>query len=126
MTTTETERRNWTAVGADTAAQRTYASVRVALEPVLQRHDVDVFLQGSYANHTNVRVDSDVDIVVMNRDSFQGSVERLDPSAAASYNNLPLGTYTAAALHLEEAASISVVHDASGHSSPTRDHASRP
>jgi hypothetical protein len=49
VATTEIERRSWTATGADTAAQNTYASVKAALAPVLERRSIDVFLQGSYA-----------------------------------------------------------------------------
>ena len=32
--------------------------------------DIDIFIQGSYANNTNVRSESDVDVCVMLRDTF--------------------------------------------------------
>ena len=107
MATTEVERRSWTAVGADTAAQKTYSSVGAALSPVLEKHDVEVFLQGSYANHTNIRDDSDIDIVVMNREAFQGSIERLGAAARASYESLPAGTYGSSALRADVTAALS-------------------
>src|ERR1700733_3444953 len=36
----------------------------------LSSKNIDVFTQGSYANRTNVRQDSDVDICVMFKDAF--------------------------------------------------------
>lgn len=82
MTVTSTELRSWTAPGAQDAAQRTYASVRAALNgsPWLDGLDYEVFLQGSYANHTNTRGDSDVDIVVMLKTTFMPET-RLLPAA---------------------------------------------
>ncbi|WP_104805613.1 nucleotidyltransferase domain-containing protein [Blautia marasmi] len=36
----------------------------------LKYKDIDIFIQGSYANNTNVRSESDVDVCVMLRDTF--------------------------------------------------------
>lgn len=36
----------------------------------LKHKDIDIFVQGSYANNTNVRTESDVDVCVMLRDTF--------------------------------------------------------
>jgi hypothetical protein len=71
MATTDAERRQWTQQGAQDAAQATYAAVKKAIErfPALNGK-VEVFLQGSYANHTNTRGDSDVDVVVMSTTTF--------------------------------------------------------
>lgn len=86
--TTNTELRSWTTPGAQESARATYASVKYALErsPTVTEFDVDVFLQGSYANHTNTRGDSDVDIVVMMRSSYQPDLSRLGPQALSRYN----------------------------------------
>lgn len=64
MVSTRREHTAWTAMAADAQARTAVASVRTALAGVARRHSVDVFLQGSYANTTNVRDDDDVDIVV--------------------------------------------------------------
>lgn len=67
VTVSDYEIRGWTTPGPQGAAGATYASVQQALnrwEP-LKRLSWEHFLQGSYANHTNTRGDSDVDIVVM-------------------------------------------------------------
>lgn len=67
--------------------QRTYASVRTALARSrwLDGMDYEVFLQGSYANHTNTRGDSDVDIVVMLKTTYMPDTARLPPSDLARY-----------------------------------------
>lgn len=106
MTSTGVEHQSWTAAGADTAAQQTYASVRAALKSLEERRGLDIFLQGSYANHTNIRADSDVDIVVMTRRTFRGSVDRLGPAEVAEYQALPPATYTADDLRTEVTAAL--------------------
>jgi hypothetical protein len=101
MTSTPAEHSAWTAPGASDAAQKTYASVKAALASLISRRDLDVFLQGSYANATNIRADSDVDIVVVSRRTFQGSLERLSAAARTRWEALPAATYTAAELRAE-------------------------
>lgn len=88
------DRSRWTAAGADTAASNTYTSIRSALEEVERKRNVEIFLQGSYANKTNIRADSDVDIVVMTRSTFKGAFERLSASAREEYMALPTATFT--------------------------------
>ncbi|MGF1652949.1 MAG: nucleotidyltransferase [Actinomycetales bacterium] len=108
MSTTATQHKAWTARGADTAAQDTYASVRYALRDIERRRSVEIFLQGSYANHTNVRADSDVDIVVMTRQAFRGSRERLSTKAAQQYDALPASSFTAQDLRNEITEALSM------------------
>jgi hypothetical protein len=45
----------------------------------LEHLDVEIFVQGSYANDTNVRKDSDVDLVVQLKLPFEEDVRRLTP-----------------------------------------------
>ncbi|WP_432457578.1 nucleotidyltransferase domain-containing protein [Cellulomonas iranensis] len=80
MTVTTQEARAWTTPGTQDAAQRTYASVKTALQRSshLAGLDYEVFLQGSYANSTNTRGDSDVDVVVMLRSTFFPDTSPLD------------------------------------------------
>lgn len=67
----------WSHQGALTTAKSTHESIRNALisdsSPI--RHlvisgDVEIYLQGSYKNETNIRGDSDVDVVVQLNSSF--------------------------------------------------------
>jgi predicted nucleotidyltransferase len=93
MTSPLAERSNWTAPGSDTTAKKTYASIKAALAKIMEQRSVEVFLQGSYANHTNIRDDSDVDIVVMTRQTFSGNPDVLTPYARAEWDRLPAATY---------------------------------
>lgn len=88
MIYTSTDTANWTAVGAQDAAQRTYASVQQALasHPKLGGTSTEIFLQGSYANSTNVRGDSDVDIVVMLPETFIADTTRLNAFEKIAYD----------------------------------------
>ena len=66
MAIPEQQLESWSGLGAQRGSAETYSSIQTAL----QRHawpstmSYDVYLQGSYRNHTNIRGDSDVDIVV--------------------------------------------------------------
>lgn len=106
----EADLRSWVAPGAQDAAKRTYASVQVALarSGVLKEYDCEVFLQGSYANSTNIRGDSDVDIVVMARKVFYPDTTRLSPTEVARYeaNRHPA---TARPRHLRDAVQDALV-----------------
>ncbi len=88
MTVTSTETVGWTAIGAQDAAQRTYASIKQALRahPNLTEDKVEIFLQGSYANDTNVKVDSDIDVVVMLPNTFASDTTRLTSIEKQSYD----------------------------------------
>lgn len=79
----------WTGIGSQDLAQNTYASVKKAISnhPSLTDKDVEVFLQGSYANATNVRGDSDVDIVVMSNKTYYFNADRLSLSEKVAFDN---------------------------------------
>lgn len=113
MTTLAQDHSNWTAPGSDSAAQATYASVRLALADVIKQRDVEVFLQGSYANHTNVRADSDVDIVVMTRQTFSGNPEGLTPTGRLQWDGLSQATFFADDLRSEVHAALASYYGAS-------------
>lgn len=106
MTTTRQDHQAWTSAGSDTAAQNTYASVRHALRHIAARPDIEIFLQGSYANTTNIRADSDVDVVVMTTQTFQGSIERLGPTSRAAWDSMPGATYFSSSLRDEVTAAL--------------------
>lgn len=80
MTATSNETTNWAAVGAQDAARKTYASIVRALRahPNLSEDKVEIFLQGSYANDTNIKFDSDIDVVVMLPNTFVSDLSNLN------------------------------------------------
>ena len=68
----------WSHQGAVKTAKATHESIRRALNSYewLYNIDFEVYLQGSYKNNTNIRGDSDVDIVVqLNSTFFPGLVD---------------------------------------------------
>jgi hypothetical protein len=62
----------WSTQPDPSRSAETYASVRAALEGSvhLRPHSFEIYLQGSYANATNIRADSDVDVVAQLTSSF--------------------------------------------------------
>lgn len=54
---------NWAKPGKNEMSKDTYAKMRRVIEDNVS--NVEVFLQGSYANSTNVRDNSDIDIVII-------------------------------------------------------------
>lgn len=72
MTVYPSESISWTNVGAQDSMARTYTAIKNALSRSdnLKNRDIEIFLQGSYANSTNIKDDSDVDIVVMLKSSW--------------------------------------------------------
>jgi len=80
LVTTAAEHSVWAQQGSVDASKRTYASVKAALDASdeLDGISYEVFLQGSYANDTNTRGDSDVDVVVMMISTFMPETTRLN------------------------------------------------
>lgn len=89
MVTTVEEHRNWVAQGSVDASSRTYTSVKTALDrsAELRRLQYEVFLQGSYANSTNTRGDSDVDVVVMLTSTYMPETSRLSAVEQRKYES---------------------------------------
>jgi len=75
----ETQLETWSHQGAVTTAKATHESIRNALDSYEWPNGVnfEVYLQGSYKNSTNIRGDSDVDIVVQLNSTFQGNTSTL-------------------------------------------------
>lgn len=97
MTVTVPDITNWTAAGANASAKGTYDIIANALRrSIPDRYQYDVFLQGSYANATNIRGNSDVDIVVMLTSTFYASTSRLTSTELSRYERerIPGGTST--------------------------------
>jgi predicted nucleotidyltransferase len=63
----------------------------IAASPTLREKPIDVFVQGSYANGTNVRQDSDVDVCVL----YKGNAFFTDYQLAPNLNDAALSLITA-------------------------------
>ncbi|MBD1853194.1 nucleotidyltransferase [Cyanobacteria bacterium FACHB-502] len=76
MSISESQLKTWSNQGATVSAQNTHHSVRNALERYQWPANVSYisYLQGSYRNFTNVRGDSDVDLVVELTSVFYSSL----------------------------------------------------
>jgi tRNA nucleotidyltransferase (CCA-adding enzyme) len=67
----------WAKPASETEEQRISNAIKMIKEAI-QSYDnlkdkyIEIFVQGSYANNTNVRTKSDVDVCVMLKDSFYG------------------------------------------------------
>ncbi len=75
MKYSEQKLQSWTTPPSDSEEEReenTISMIRSAIDDSaeLKDMDIEVFVQGSYANNTNVRAESDVDVCVMLKDSF--------------------------------------------------------
>ena len=66
MAFSENQLKTWSNQGATTISANTYNSIKTCIEGHNWNDDVhyDIYLQGSYKNSTNIRGDSDVDVVV--------------------------------------------------------------
>ncbi len=66
---------NWRKQASDTEEQRISNAISMIKDAIkssedLKDKDIEIFVQGSYANNTNVRIDSDVDVCIMLKDTF--------------------------------------------------------
>ncbi|MBN1981621.1 MAG: nucleotidyltransferase, partial [Chitinivibrionales bacterium] len=71
----------WSNLGAQQASKTTYHSIRDALmfsksniHNLFTNDSASIFLQGSYRNSTNIRGDSDVDLVVLLHKTFNSNL----------------------------------------------------
>ena len=70
MAISEDQLSNWTNPPSDTEDERAENAIAMVKDAInsddkLKYLDLDIFCQGSYANNTNVRLDSDVDVNVL-------------------------------------------------------------
>ena len=79
MSIPESQLERWSHQGAVATAKRTHESIRKALDPHTWPTGVkyEVYLQGSYKNTTNIRGDSDVDVVAQLDSTFQSDLSGL-------------------------------------------------
>ena len=79
MAIPEAQLETWAHQGAITTSKKTADCVKQILksDSVLKDKDFDLYLQGSYKNDTNIRGDSDVDIVAQLNTTFGFDLSRL-------------------------------------------------
>lgn len=79
MPINESQLQTWSNAPASTKIQFTHEQIRKALNAstALQARNYEVYLQGSYANSTNIRMDSDVDVVVQLNSTFNHDISKL-------------------------------------------------
>jgi predicted nucleotidyltransferase len=84
----EDQLERWSHQGQTRQFTSTYQTLKALLDatqaPYVAR-SCDTFLQGSYANDTNVHADSDVDIVLRTRAVYYSDTENLTPDDKASF-----------------------------------------
>jgi hypothetical protein len=97
MVLSETQLQTWSNKGAVTTSINAHESIRTALlsdnSPIKGRK-MDFYLQGSYKNDTNVRGDSDVDVVIQLNDVWYSDTSRLSDEQRNLYRaSFPDATY---------------------------------
>jgi len=90
MVISEDQLVTWTHQGAITTSQITHESIRIALSRIgdlsLDR-DYEIYLQGSYKNSTNVRGDSDVDVVIQLNSTFRRDISALSSEEQTAFRS---------------------------------------
>jgi len=89
MAIPEAQLERWSHQGAVATAKKTHESIRNALDEFdwPSGLDRDIYLQGSYRNSTNIRGDSDVDVVVQLNSTFRGEVSQLSEDEQRLYQH---------------------------------------
>lgn len=78
-------------IGAQTTSKETYATVKLALEAQgtgFAAMNYNVFLQGSYGNDTNIRKESDVDVVIRLDAIFTYDLSLLPPEQKLAFERI--------------------------------------
>lgn len=89
MTIAEVQLETWLHQGSIQQSAATYAIIKKALQQAETPFagNVDIFLQGSYGNDTNIYADSDVDIVVQYTAAFYKDTSLLPPDQKTAYES---------------------------------------
>lgn len=89
MPISESQLITWTNSPSSTKSEHTYKEVQKALDlsQALKKHKFQVYQQGSYANSTNIKLDSDIDIVVQLNSTFIGDKSNLSLEEMMLYSN---------------------------------------
>jgi len=97
MPISEQQLEAWSHQGSIITSSSTYSSVRAALAAVsspLRTVNHEIYLQGSYKNDTNIRGDSDVDVIVQLNSTFARDVSALPADQVVlQRNEYAIATY---------------------------------
>ena len=96
MAIPESQLESWSHQGATASSAAAYASVQAAIKASsrLTTRKIEVFLQGSYRNGTNIRGDSDVDVVIQSDSTFFYGMDALrEPLLTQAKNSFSPATY---------------------------------
>jgi len=87
MTIPVSQLMTWATLPDASRSAATYNSIKSTLDAsgLSARYTYDIYLQGSYANHTNIRSDSDVDIVIELTSMFRSDLGRLSGDEIRRY-----------------------------------------
>jgi len=87
MAINEDQLKTWSNTGADKGSAISYNRVKSIIENsnFSKKNGVDIFIQGSYANTTHVRSDSDVDVVVKLNTIWNGDLSKLTDHERQEY-----------------------------------------
>lgn len=87
MTIPESQLATWSNQGAAVTARDTHTAIRAVLKDssYLSEHEFDLYLQGSYRNATNIRGDSDVDLVAELQSAYYANIEQLTEREKQAY-----------------------------------------
>lgn len=88
MSIPESQLEVWSNRGAETTAAATHHTVRLAINNGIWTNGVpDTYLQGSYRNSTNIRGDSDVDIVAQMNNFYYSNTDLLDETQIRAFKS---------------------------------------
>ncbi|WP_420768597.1 nucleotidyltransferase [Parageobacillus thermoglucosidasius] len=98
MAINEEKLETWSNRGSRVLAKETHEKIRNVLQSddsLIKGKDFEIYLQGSYKNATNIRGDSDVDIVVQLNSTFTSDTSQLTESQKKAYDDYFVNaTYT--------------------------------
>lgn len=98
MAISETQLETWSHIGSQTQSASTYQAIKAVLEhkdAPFSHRGFEVYLQGSYGNHTNIiGSESDVDVIVCLTDAYIADTSNLGETEKAHYEaNRSLADY---------------------------------
>ncbi len=88
MAISESQLVTWSHQGATTSSANTYNSIKTCIDGVNWNADIsyDIYLQGSYKNSTNIRANSDVDVVIEFQSIFHSNKHKLPAEELKEFN----------------------------------------
>lgn len=88
MAVSESQLQTWTNAPGTTKPQYTNEQIRKALShsSIPQVRNCEVYLQGSYANSTNIKADSDVDVIAQLNSTFSPNLLKLSEFEKSVFN----------------------------------------